>query len=196
MAAPVAGDRLAALALGHGLRQILSGAALPDVLPDAQAAEARFAIAAGYAMAQRGTKRVLLAFSGAGVASLDTLRPALAYAAQQKLGIVFVIETSAAADVCSARHTDPLGLYGIPVDGNDVVAVYRVAQEAITRARRGLGPTLIDCKPWPLDGAADPVRRLEEALQRRGRKTARLKQQTVAAFRKKLREATASRRKP
>ena len=42
------------------------------------------------------------------------------------------------ADLKQRAHTDPLGLYGIPVDGNDVVAIYRVAQEAIHRARRGV----------------------------------------------------------
>ena len=38
------------------------------------------------------------------------------------------------------------GFPGIPVDGHDVVALYRVAHESIVRARRGGGPTLIECK--------------------------------------------------
>lgn len=193
--APVAGDQLAALAQGHSLRAIANGKPLPGVLPDASTIEARFAIAAGYAMAQRDKKRVVLAFSGPGVASLDALRPALSYAGQHKLSIVFVIETAASADVSSARHTDPLDIYGIPVDGNDVVAVYRVAQEAITRARRGLGPTLIDCKPWPLDGSIDAVRKLEQALERRGLLDRKLAERTVKAFKKQLSESSARRRK-
>lgn len=187
---PVAGDRLAALARGHALRRILAQKPLPGILTAPPTAEARFAIAAGYALARQGTSEITLAFSGPGITSLDALRPALAYAVQHKLGIVFIIETAAAADVSSARHTEPFGLYGIPVDGNDVIAVYRVAQEAIHRARRGVGPTLIDCKPWPLpakqDGPADPVRRLEQTLERRGLVIGTLKERTIATFRKDL----------
>jgi TPP-dependent pyruvate/acetoin dehydrogenase alpha subunit len=187
---PVAGDHLAALARGYKPGHILSRAPLPGILASAPTAEARFAIAAGYTLARRGVGEITLAFSGPGITSLEPLRPVLGYAAQHKLGIVFVIETTADADLSSARHTEPLGLYGIPVDGNDVVALYRVAQEAIQRARRSAGPTLIDCKPWPLaaksDGPADPVRRLEQALERRGLPTGKLKERTIAAFRREL----------
>jgi TPP-dependent pyruvate/acetoin dehydrogenase alpha subunit len=187
---PAAGDRLAALARGHALRRVITAAPLPGILTSPSTVEARFAIATGFAMAHRGTKHIVLAFSGPGVTSLDALGPTLGYAAQHKLGIVFVIETTADAELSSAGHTDPLGLYGIPVDGNDVVAIYRVAQEAMHRARRGAGPTLIDCKPWPLttksDGSADAVRRLEQAMERRGLLTGKLKERTLAAFKREL----------
>jgi pyruvate dehydrogenase E1 component alpha subunit len=173
---------------------VLTGATLPGVLASAPTAEARFAIASGYALARQGTNQIALAFSGPGVTSLDALRPSLAYAAAHKLGTVFVIETAADSEVSSAKHTQPLGLYGIPVDGNDVVAIYRVAQEAILRARRGVGPTLIDCKPWPLDGNTDPVRRLEQALERRGLSVGKLKERTLAAFQRELGAATRKRR--
>jgi hypothetical protein len=163
---PVAGDRLAALARGHALRRVLTGASLPGVLASAIAAEARFAIATGHALAQQGAKHIALAFSGPGIASLNALGPSLAYAAAHKLGI----------------------------DGNDVVAIYRVAQEAIQRARRGVGPTLIDCKPWLLDDPADPIRRLEQALERRGLPVDKLKERTLTAFRKELSAATQKRK--
>ncbi|HEY3990463.1 MAG TPA: thiamine pyrophosphate-dependent enzyme [Acidobacteriaceae bacterium] len=196
---PAAGDRVAALVLRHAapgraLSRVLAGAALPGVLASAPTAEARFAIATGYAMARHGTTHITLAFSGPGITSLNALRPSLSYAAQHKLGIIFVIETAAGADLSSAHNTQPLGLYGIPVDGNDVVAIYRVAQEAIHRARRGVGPTLIDCEPWPLisknDGSADPVRRLEQVLERRSLSTEKLKERTLAAFKKELNAAS------
>jgi pyruvate dehydrogenase E1 component alpha subunit len=190
---PAFGDGMAPLARGHAVRRVLGSAALPGVLASAPTAEARFAIATGYAMARQGTQHIILAFSGPGVASLDALRPSLSYAALHKLGILFVMETAANADLSGARHTNPLGLYGIPVDGNDVVAIYRVAQEAIHRARRGVGPTLIDCKPWPLDGPADPVLRLEQMLERRGLSTEKVKERTIAAFKKEL--STASRKR-
>jgi hypothetical protein len=52
----------------------------------------------------------------------------------------------------------------------------------------------MDCKPWPLNGAADPVLRLEQALERRGIATSGLKQRTLAAFRKELGAASRKRR--
>ncbi len=187
---PTAGDQLAALARGHALRRMLSaeagGPPLVGVLASAPTAAARFAVAAGYAMARREEKGATLVFSGPGITSLDALAPSLAYAAKHKLGVVFMIESTADSDLSDAAQTERLGIYGIPVDGNDVVAVYRVAQESIQRARRGVGPTLIDCKPWPLDSKVDPVRRLEQALERRGLETARLKERTLAAFTREL----------
>jgi TPP-dependent pyruvate/acetoin dehydrogenase alpha subunit len=47
------------------------------------------------------------------------------------------------------------------VDGNDVVAVYRVASEAIAHARKGHGPTLIDCR---LSIPADPLQNMRNYL--------------------------------
>lgn len=187
------GDRWSGLARGHSLRKVLSGARLPGILPPAGSAAACFAIATGYALAQRHedgeTKRIALAFSGPGVTTLDGLAQPLAFAAANKAGVIFVIETAADEDVSGPRHTDKLGLPGIPVDGNDVIAIYRVAQEAVTRARRGGGPTLIDCKPWPLQGKANPVGKLEETLARRGLLRPDQKQRTLAAFAARLRDA-------
>jgi TPP-dependent pyruvate/acetoin dehydrogenase alpha subunit len=57
-------------------------------------------------------------------------------------------EATGAAEIC--------GIPVIPVDGNDVVAVYRVATEAITHARKGNGPTLIECIFEPSE-ARDPL---------------------------------------
>ena len=57
-----------------------------------------------------------------------------------------------------AKHPDiadralGLGLPGIIVDGQDVTAVYDTANEAIERARRGEGPTLIECKTYRFRG--------------------------------------------
>src|SRR6185295_19039851 len=79
------------------------------------------------------------------------------------------------------------GLPGIIVDGNDVEAVYAAAGEAVARARRGEGPTLIECKTYRLCGhsrsdprtyrtkeeealweAKDPIIRLAGRLQQTG----------------------------
>jgi pyruvate dehydrogenase E1 component alpha subunit len=59
--------------------------------------------------------------------------------------------------------------YGIPalaIDGNDVIAVYEACQEAVDRARAGMGPTLIECKTYRwrthFEGEPDTYRPPEE----------------------------------
>ena len=61
----------------------------------------------------------------------------------------------------------------IAVDRDDVVAMYRVASEAISRARLGRGPTLIECRPLRVSHARnghghDPIRHMEHYLRARG----------------------------
>jgi acetoin:2,6-dichlorophenolindophenol oxidoreductase subunit alpha len=82
----------------------------------------------------------------------------------------------------------------IAVDRNDVVAVYRVANESISRARQGRGPTLIECQPFRLKGtpeaygklngngkhAHDPILNMEHYLRGKGLFHAKLKRDIVA----------------
>ena len=73
-----------------------------------------------------------------------------------KLPVIFVAEnnmyglsTCTDYSMCIADVADRASAYGIPgivVDGNDVMAVYDTAQEAIKRAREGKGPSLVECK--------------------------------------------------
>ena len=100
------------------------------------------------------------------------------------------------------------GFPGITVDGNDVVAVYRVAQEAITRARRGHGPTLIECKTYRWYGhseidpakyrdpeeverwkAKDPIANMEKRLIEEGILNEAKKSKFVAEINKEMDEA-------
>ena len=85
------------------------------------------------------------------------------------------------------------GFPSIPVDGHDVVAVYRVAHESILRARRGGGPTLIECKPYRLPAGGrgrasgwkeegDPIRRMELYLAPKGLFGDTWKNQVVEEF--------------
>jgi pyruvate dehydrogenase E1 component alpha subunit len=69
------------------------------------------------------------------------------------------------------RHTQ---IRSIPVDKTDVVAIYRVASEAIDKARRGAGPTLIQCVPFLLrknsstnHDSQDPIRYMEYYLRKK-----------------------------
>ena len=59
---------------------------------------------------------------------------------------------------------EDLGFPGVVVDGGDVVAVWRVAQESIHRARNGSGPTLIDCRA---ESTADPLAHMEHYMRKR-----------------------------
>jgi len=91
----------------------------------------------------------------------------------------------------------------IVVDSNDVVAVYRVANEAISRARLGRGPTLIECQPFRLKGMTtgdgnkssngrhtlDPISNMETYLRRKGLFQRHLRNDILAGFTKEL-EAT------
>jgi len=106
----------------------------------------------------------------------------LTSAAQQELPIVFVLlpppriklaaaNARASRSVASAlalRHRVP----GIAVDADDAVAIYRVAQESIGRARAGGGPALIECVPFILQGPRaapqDSISALERYLLHRG----------------------------
>ena len=101
------------------------------------------------------------------------------------------------------HKTQAWGVPAITVDGNDAVAVYRVASESIARARLGRGPTLIECGVYPLHGPAgnhrkngrrleahDPISAMEIHLARKGLFSERLKRQTVAGFRRELDAAT------
>jgi len=121
----------------------------------------------------------------------DSLRDA----ASKRLPILFVCCADAEDEVIAAAAPD-FRLASIVVDSNDVVAIYRVASEALTHARRGNGPTLIVCQPWrpakrslirPTD--ADPVLNMEKYLERKGLFTAEFKKETVSGFARQLRAA-------
>jgi pyruvate dehydrogenase E1 component alpha subunit len=121
-------------------------------------------IAAGLGLAakQLATQRVAVCFFGDGAANEGAFHEGLNLAAIWGLPVVFVCENNlyaASTPVAKAFNiedvADRAAAYGMPghvVDGNDVVAVYEAAGEAIARARRGEGPTLLECKTYRLCG--------------------------------------------
>jgi pyruvate dehydrogenase E1 component alpha subunit len=125
---------------------------------------ANIPIAAGMALAAKrlGTDRVAVSFFGDGAANEGAFHEGMNMAAIWDLPVVYVCENNlyAASTPVSVAFkiediADRAAAYGIPgvvVDGNDVVAVYKVAGEAIARARRGEGPTFIECKTYRLCG--------------------------------------------
>ncbi|MGD0152289.1 MAG: thiamine pyrophosphate-dependent dehydrogenase E1 component subunit alpha [Thermacetogeniaceae bacterium] len=115
-------------------------------------------VGAAFACKYRKTDSVAVCFFGDGASNRGTFHEALNMASIWKLPVVFVAENnmygisnSQKTSMNVADIADRAAAYGIPgvaVDGNDVIAVFEAASEAVKRARRGDGPTLIECKTW------------------------------------------------
>jgi pyruvate dehydrogenase E1 component alpha subunit len=166
---------------------LVSGIPLPSVLvqagspialdaPPASAATALFmsrgadalAVAAGVAYSFKLQKKPNVVFAlDAGTTPARGV-DILALLARDRLPVIAVIENRGGHPerlLASARdHKIPI----ISVDANDVVAVYRVAREALHRARANRGATLIDCYPLPLPGgrSTDPISAMQQYMLR------------------------------
>jgi pyruvate dehydrogenase E1 component alpha subunit len=120
------------------------------------------ATGAGLSIKLRGTDQVAVCFFGDGASNQGTFHEGINLAAVWHLPVVFVCENNLYA--MGTRQTrvmlidnvaDRAAGYGIPgvvVDGNDVSAVFEAARVAVDRARRGEGPTLLECKTYRLKG--------------------------------------------
>lgn len=116
-----------------------------------------------------GKHQIVAVFLPPGAQSVDGpqnhWQKVVSAAAAKKLPIVFVqptIDDRPSQPASNrARSKAPQALFhGIPaiaVDAADPVALYRVAYEAITRARQGRGATMLECAPIPIVNSADPV---------------------------------------
>jgi pyruvate dehydrogenase E1 component alpha subunit len=155
-----------------------------------------YPVAAGAALAykRRGEPRVAMAICGDGSTSNGRWHEALNVSAIHQLPVVWVVNNNQYAYSTPntlefrvptiAERAAAYGMPGIRVDGQDVLEVYRVAHEAVERARGGGGPTLIESVSLRWRGHAghdpakyvpkelldefmqrkDPVRRFEELL--------------------------------
>jgi len=113
---------------------------------------------AGVAAQMEGKGRVAVSFFGDGASNAGPFHESLNIAASWKLPMLYVCENNLwaaqtrAADTTGhpdiAARAAGYGIPGVIVDGNDVLAVHEVASEAVARARRGEGPTLIECKTY------------------------------------------------
>jgi TPP-dependent pyruvate/acetoin dehydrogenase alpha subunit len=128
-------------------------------------------VMAGVAIAGRylGQKIVAMTWIGDGGSSTGVFHEGLNFAATQKAPFVLILENNLWAYSTPVRRQVPLEnladrakAYGITsyiVDGNDVVAMYKTAKEAVDRARAGEGPILIEAKTFRRLGHAqhDPA---------------------------------------
>jgi 2-oxoisovalerate dehydrogenase E1 component len=116
------------------------------------------AVGAGYTFKMLRLERVSVAFFGDGAVNNWAFHEGINLAAVWGLPVVFVCENNLyATQMPFAKATKEqdvykraasYGLPGVGVDGNDVLAVYEAAGEAVRRARAGEGPTLIECKTY------------------------------------------------
>lgn len=119
-----------------------------------------FGMAAGAALAAQLQKRggVAVVFFGDGATQEGTFHEGMNLASIWKLPLIFACEnnlygalTPVSYAVPLANLSDRAAAYAMPgrvVDGNDVVAVYHAAREAIEAARAGKGPTFLELKTY------------------------------------------------
>jgi 2-oxoisovalerate dehydrogenase E1 component len=138
------------------------------------------AAGAAYSAKLLGTDRVGVAFFGDGAVNNGAFHEGLNLASIAKLPALFVCENNefatevpfaySAANPSVADRGAIYGMPGISVDGNDVVAVFDAAREAIERAREGGGPTLLECKTYRTrphaEGMGDYTYRTREDVER------------------------------
>jgi len=117
-------------------------------------------IACGAALAAQleGQGNVTVCFFGDGAAAEGEFHEALNIASVWKLPVLFVCENNQYAAnnavgvqhprVDIAAHAAAYAMPGMIVDGNDVLEVDATTREAVARARRGDGPTLLECKTY------------------------------------------------
>ncbi len=187
----------------HGLGDLSLGiigfvSMIPDSLP--------VTVGVGLSFWLREEPRVAMTFFGDGATSTGKWHEALNFAGVFQLPVVLIAENNqyaystptsrqfAVQDI--ADRAAGYGFPGIVVDGNDVLAVYEAAQAAVERARRGDGPTLIECKTMRMRGHAahdnaeyvprelleewekrDPILRYERVLEDQGILTPAVRQQ-------------------
>lgn len=116
------------------------------------------ATGAAYSAKYRGTDQVALSFFGDGASNEGTFHECINMAAAWDLPIVYIIENNLyGITVDSRRVTKEHDLakraigYGIPgytIDGSDVEKVYETVLKAVTHARQGKGPSIVECKTY------------------------------------------------
>jgi pyruvate dehydrogenase E1 component alpha subunit len=114
------------------------------------------ACGAALALKFKKNKGVSVAFFGDGGSNQGTTLESLNLASVWQLPVLFVAENNGYAESTGVKWNVPtpnisdraagFGMPGVTVNGNDFFAVYEAAGAAITRAREGHGPTLLECK--------------------------------------------------
>jgi TPP-dependent pyruvate/acetoin dehydrogenase alpha subunit len=166
------------------------------VVPAEAAASSQLGLAAGVALAYKLQKghNVVVAVTDMSSLNFGSSHEALNFTAVHGLPMIVVVESGIGVDAESSKaqiditvKAEAYGIPGIAVDGNDAIAVYRVAREAINRARGGRGPSLIECRTF--DSAMDPISHVERYLEKHGWWTTGWKRQLAKEYRREIDEA-------
>ena len=120
------------------------------------------ALGAAYASKMQQNGKVTISFFGDSASNEGTFHESLNMAAAWDLPIVFIIENNLygiSVDIRRVTKEHQLskravgyGMPGVTIDGNDVFTVYEETQKAVDRARKGQGPTLIECLTYRWQG--------------------------------------------
>jgi len=171
------------------------------VVPVVDDAEQRMSLALGAAsgLKAQGRRGVLVAYARKGELSKGAWRKALETAAKLELPVIFIVLPGTGRASRSDERGERLvaceaargaSVPGMPVDACDAVALYRVVQESLGRARGGDGPVLIECIGWHLEGrrsaSEDPLEHLKESLLARKICTSAWFDQIARAVRRRL----------
>jgi TPP-dependent pyruvate/acetoin dehydrogenase alpha subunit len=172
-------------------------------------------LASGVALALQAAKKgkLVMAFCGDTSNSGQRWHQALTFAGKHCLPLLVVVHGKAASAGNSKTFTSVLSeghaceLPMIPVDADDIVAIYRVAYESIHKARHGGGPTLIQAISFPApspskNGEAhsakhpDAILRMEDYLAAKGLFSPSWKQKLIDSFNRDVDSALVALKKP
>ncbi|HVN53305.1 MAG TPA: thiamine pyrophosphate-dependent dehydrogenase E1 component subunit alpha [Anaerolineaceae bacterium] len=133
------------------------------------------AVGIALALQMHRSKQVLLSYFGDGASNEGEFHESLNMASVWKLPVVFICDNNQygmsmhmSRSMNVKKVSERAAAYAIPgktVDGNDVLAVYEAAREAITYARSGQGPSLIDCLTYRWRGHSKSDRNLYRTAQ-------------------------------
>jgi 2-oxoisovalerate dehydrogenase E1 component len=126
------------------------------------------ATGAGYSFKLLKNGRVSVAFFGDGAMNNGAFHEGVNLGAIWDLPVIYVCENNmyatevpfayATKNQNVAERARTYGIPGVQVDGNDVIAIWEAAREAVARARAGNGPTLIECRTYRTRAHAEGMR--------------------------------------
>lgn len=179
-------------------------------------------VATGVALAFKIRRKdnIAIGITGEGATSRGDFHEALNFAGIHKLPVLYVVENNAYAYSTPTRLQMPVetvaeraeayGMRGVRVNGNDLMRVLRVIEEAADRARNGEGPTLIECLTYRVSGhsehdpakyrgeqewvewaSRDPIELFELYLGKKGFDVPQLREEVLAKVRTIADEAVA-----
>jgi TPP-dependent pyruvate/acetoin dehydrogenase alpha subunit len=174
----------------------------PPTLLQLKKSSDRLMLATGAAFTYRGQKTCNLVMAFNDPEKLSEVSDSLQFAFDHRLPIIYV-QRAAHSNNSASPRSGSLRLPAIPVDQSDAVAVYRVAYEAIDKARRGVGPTIIQCLRYSarlrkLAGnhvdTDDPLEHMEQQLRKKSLWSEEFKRSLEENFREDLKRSRGKRK--